>query len=138
MIRVRKGAVGIFLREKKFFIMRRAAKRDIGKWEFPGGKVDPGESVAQCLTREMAEETGAQVLAPNLLDVVIQEPRGVWSEQWAIAFCMIPDFIGEPRVMEHVHDVCKWVSFTELKDMSDDLADNARDVIAILQQVGFQ
>lgn len=46
-----------------------AAQRDKGfnqgKWEFPGGKVEPGESLPECLAREIREELGVVISAPQ-------------------------------------------------------------------------
>ena len=44
-------------------VLKRAAssKNNAGKWDMPGGKVDPGEDFDQALLREVAEETGLTV-----------------------------------------------------------------------------
>lgn len=55
----------------KVLITRRPDdKRHPGFWEFPGGKVDPGESPEQALTREIQEELGAGIVIEKIFDVV--------------------------------------------------------------------
>ena len=46
-----------------------ARRADTGRWELPGGKREPGESLAQCLEREIVEELGCTV--------EVLEPAGV-------------------------------------------------------------
>lgn len=46
-----------------------ARRADSGRWELPGGKREPGESLPQCLEREIAEELGCTV--------EVLEPAGV-------------------------------------------------------------
>jgi len=72
---IRRIAVrGIALHEGKLFAVRLKAykehlKRDNGYWCIPGGKLEEGESLHDCIAREMFEETGVQPVVGNLLYV---------------------------------------------------------------------
>ena len=57
-------AVGVIVRGEQFFLTKR--HQDVhqgGKWEFPGGKLEQGETVAQALYRELKEEVAIEILS---------------------------------------------------------------------------
>jgi len=60
-------AAAIIQQEEKFLLTRRKPESDLGGlWEFPGGKKEPGETLKDCLRREVKEELGVEISEPQL------------------------------------------------------------------------
>ncbi len=71
-MRARKLVVAALVRDGARILMsrRRADQPMPGLWEFPGGKVEPGESPQSALAREVREELGCQVAVGGIHEVV--------------------------------------------------------------------
>ena len=63
---------------------RPAGKRLGGFWEFPGGKIDPGESPHQSLVRELREELGIEIEVGPVLETVYHHYE--WGNVLIIAY----------------------------------------------------
>ena len=91
--------------------LRPAGERHEGLWEFPGGKVRPGESFLDALDRELQEELGVAVSE-------IAEPLfSALDSDSAFVIHFVPTtIVGDPRCIEHPE--IRWVresEFTELQ-----------------------
>ena len=67
-------ALVVACRERRFLVARRRGEVHLaGYWEFPGGKIEPGEEPAEAARRELEEETGLLALSLEPLVVVVHD-----------------------------------------------------------------
>ena len=92
-------AVGIVIdKAGRILITKRAENvHQGGLWEFPGGKVEPGETTAVALARELDEEIGIAVVDCESLMTVSHD---YGDKQVLLDVYQITDWLGEPRGLE--------------------------------------
>lgn len=86
---------------------RTAPAATAGRWELPGGKVEPGETPEAALVREIAEELGCTVAVTGWLpgEVAI-------GERHVLTVAVVELVAGEPQPQEH--DAVRWLAAGEL------------------------
>lgn len=92
-------AVGILLRHDGSFLLttRPPGKAYAGHWEFPGGKLEAGETVEQALTRELQEELGVTATAiQRWREQLVDYPHALVR----LHFCKVSDWTGELQMCE--------------------------------------
>ena len=101
------------LRGGELLVARRTAPRELaGRWELPGGKVEPGESEAFALARELAEELGIAVSVGARLGPTVPLGDGPDGRPWELRV-----FAAELRrgaASPSVHDAVRWVGPDDL------------------------
>ena len=108
-------AVGVVVNEQRqvLIALRSKAQHQGGLWEFPGGKIESGESDCQGLARELAEEVGIDVIATEVLTDIKHDYGDKIVD---LRFILVTEFSGEAQ--GKVGQQIKWVSINDLPQYS--------------------
>jgi 8-oxo-dGTP diphosphatase len=79
------------------------------KWEFPGGKIDPGETPEECLQRELLEELGIHVCVAKKFPISTHN-----YPNFAITLYPFACTITSGGIVLHEHTAISWLPPTEL------------------------
>ena len=120
-------AVGILVSDGKVLLcQRKKISRYALKWEFPGGKVEDGETPQNCLRRELLEELNIQIDTAQLYhqQQAFYPDNGVFD----VLYYLVPTFTG--KIVNNMFKSYAWVPFVKLQEY--EILDGNKDVVAKL------
>ncbi|MBS4025747.1 MAG: 8-oxo-dGTP diphosphatase MutT [Clostridia bacterium] len=102
----------ILIEGGKILIARRKADDHLAfKWEFPGGKVEPGETPEECLKREMKEEFNVEVRVGDYFG------ESIYTYDYGqIRLLAYLTYLEKGVLVPQVHGEIKWVTREKLQD----------------------
>ena len=116
------ATIATVFRDGNVLLVRRANPPDVGKWGFPGGKVDLGECLKDAAIRELFEETGVRATAQRVftaVDAFDHDENGVVRHHYVLVAVLCTWVSGEPIAGDDALEA-RWFPLQALEE--EDLA----------------
>ncbi|GBQ63914.1 hydrolase [Ameyamaea chiangmaiensis NBRC 103196] len=129
----RAGVVAIVRRGDAFLLVRRGRAPNAGRWGFPGGKIEYGETLFHAAERELREETaldGRSTRVVTAFDVIDRAPDGTVGYHYLAAAVACEVDVGTPRPGDDAAEV-RWFTPGDLRS-DDDVLPRVLDVVALV------
>ena len=123
------AAIAVVIHEDRVLLVRRKKEPDAGRWGFPGGHVDPGETALAAAVRELAEETSVRAAPERYLtnlDIIVRDDAGALRFHFLLAAVLCRYVSGTPLADDDVSDAA-WFA---LKDVAQ--LDTSANVLKVI------
>jgi 8-oxo-dGTP diphosphatase len=111
------GVLGVVRRDGRVLLVQRARPPSVGKWGFPGGVQELGETIFEAVIRELKEETGL-VAEPietlTTLDVIDRDGEGRVRTHYALIAVLAEWRSGEVKIDHEANDF-SWFTVAEVE-----------------------
>jgi len=104
-----KVAAAIIRKGRQIFATQRGYGEFKDGWEFPGGKIEPGESPQQALTREIKEELDTEVEVGKLVDIVEYD----YPQFHLTMYCFLCTIKSGGLILKE-HEAARWLAPEDL------------------------
>lgn len=118
----------VIKQENRILICQRAKDDDYGLlWEFPGGKLEAGETLEQCIAREITEELGLDIRVNGILAVTKHN-----DGKQDVHFTFYDADIVRGQILLNVHEAAVWAAPETLAEY--DFMEADRPVVDLLMK----
>jgi ADP-ribose pyrophosphatase YjhB (NUDIX family) len=111
------GVLGVVRRDGRVLLVQRARPPNVGKWGFPGGVQELGETIFEAVARELKEESGLiaePIETLTTLDVVERDGEGRVRTHYALIAVLAEWRSGEVKIDDEAHDF-DWFTVAEVE-----------------------
>ena len=103
----------VIIKDGKLFATQRGYGEWKDWWEFPGGKIEPGEAPKEALKREIREELAAEIVVGDLLTMVEYD----YSKFHLTMHCYLCHLKDDTQPLLLEHEAARWLEMHELKSV---------------------
>ena len=130
------AVVAVVIRGEEVLLVRRGKSPNKGRWGFPGGKIEFGESIKVAAIRELKEETGIDGRADKILstfDVFNYNSNDEIQQHFILIAVLCQWLGGDVKASSDAADA-RWFPIDELKESAPDLITDVIHFIKKAQQ----
>lgn len=134
------ATIAVVFHAESVLLVRRANPPDVGRWGFPGGKIEAGETIESAAVRELFEETHVHARAHRAftaVDVFDHDDNGELRQHFILVAVLCEWQSGEPMAGDDALEA-RWFDLADLDEsklaLSLDVAQVAQRAAAVFRQ----